>query len=150
MFYFFSFFSFFYLCMLLFRLPSWWINLYIKRSERSRLLVWEPACWPYHFICEVRHFVVHIEVLLINYCLTTIVVLDLHGRYDVSRPHRHASDLLLRYVCLSVNHNREPYKTAKPIKMLFGLWTRMGSRNHVVVGESRIHPRKGVIAHSKV
>ena len=83
-------------------------------------------------------------MLLINYCLTTIVVLDLHGRYDVSRPHRRASDLLLRYVCLSVNHNREAYKTAKPIKMLFGLWTRMGSRNHVVVGESRIHPRKGV------
>ena len=32
-------------------------------------------------------------------------------------------------VCLSVGHNREPHKIAKPIKVSFGVWTCVGPRN---------------------
>jgi len=31
-------------------------------------------------------------------------------------------------VCLSVSYNREPSKAAEPIKMLFEIWTLVGSR----------------------
>jgi len=31
-------------------------------------------------------------------------------------------------VCLSVCHDSEPCRTAEPIKMPFGLWTRVGPR----------------------
>jgi len=40
-------------------------------------------------------------------------------------------------VCLSVCHNREHYKTAEPIEVPFGVRTRVGPRNHVIVGGSR-------------
>ena len=32
-------------------------------------------------------------------------------------------------VYVSIGHNREPYKMAEPIKVLFGLWTHVGPRN---------------------
>jgi len=48
------------------------------------------------------------------------------------------------YVCLSVCHNREHYKTAEPIEVPFGLRTRVGPRNHVIVGGSR-SPAEGTI-----
>jgi len=41
-------------------------------------------------------------------------------------------------VCLSVSwlvcHNREPCKTAAPIEMLFGVWTWVGPKNHLLDG----------------
>jgi len=37
-------------------------------------------------------------------------------------------------VCLSICHSREPCKTAEPIEMPFGLWTRVGPGNHVLHG----------------
>jgi len=45
-------------------------------------------------------------------------------------------------VCLSVCHSSEPCKTAEPIEMPFGLWARLGSRNHVFDG-AQIPHRKG-------
>ena len=38
-----------------------------------------------------------------------------------------------RVVCLSLVVS--PAKTAEPIEMSFGLWTRMGPRNHVLDGD---------------
>jgi len=38
-------------------------------------------------------------------------------------------------VCLSVGYNREPCKTAEPIKMPFGLWNRVGRRNRISGGD---------------
>ena len=35
-------------------------------------------------------------------------------------------------VCLSVGHIDEPCKMAEPIELPFGLWTRVGPRNHVL------------------
>jgi len=32
-------------------------------------------------------------------------------------------------VSVSIGHNREPYKMAEPIKLLFGVWTQVGPRN---------------------
>jgi len=40
----------------------------------------------------------------------------------------------LSNVCLPVCDSSEPAKTAEPIKMLFKLWTRVGSRNYVLGG----------------
>ena len=37
-------------------------------------------------------------------------------------------------ICLSVFHTNEPCKTAEPIKMPFGLRTRVGQGNHVLDG----------------
>jgi len=37
------------------------------------------------------------------------------------------------FLCLSVKIV-SPAKTAEPTEMPFGLWTRMGSRNHVLEG----------------
>jgi len=37
-------------------------------------------------------------------------------------------------VCLSVCRSREPAKAAEAIEMPFGLWARVGSRNHVLDG----------------
>ena len=37
-------------------------------------------------------------------------------------------------VCVSVGHYRGHYKTAKPIEVLFGVWTRVGPVNHVLDG----------------
>ena len=37
-------------------------------------------------------------------------------------------------VCVCVWHNRGSCKTAEPIEMLFGLWTRVGPRNNVLGG----------------
>jgi len=44
--------------------------------------------------------------------------------------------IVTRSVVLSVcvRHKREPCKTAKPIEMLFGVWTRRGLGNHALVG----------------
>jgi len=44
------------------------------------------------------------------------------------RSHRRAAYCYRRnrVVCLSVCHDREPTKTAEPIEMLLGLWTRVG------------------------
>ena len=39
-----------------------------------------------------------------------------------------------RSVCLLVCHDCEPCKTAEPIEMPFGLWTRVGPGNHVLNG----------------
>jgi len=39
----------------------------------------------------------------------------------------------------TVNHA----KTAEPIEVLFGIWTRMGPRNHVLQGGGRISQEKG-------
>jgi len=36
---------------------------------------------------------------------------------------------------LSACHDREPCKTAEPLEMPFGLWTRVGPRNHVLDGD---------------
>jgi len=41
-------------------------------------------------------------------------------------------------VCLLVCHSREPCKTAKPIDVPFGLWVRLGTRNHVLDGDHNI------------
>jgi len=35
-------------------------------------------------------------------------------------------------VDLPVCHNSEPCKTAEPIEMLFGIWTRVGPMKHVL------------------
>jgi len=47
--------------------------------------------------------------------------------------HRHTQRGI---VCMSVcvRHKRESCKTAKPIEMLFGVWTRRGLGNHALVG----------------
>jgi len=41
-----------------------------------------------------------------------------------------------RSVSLSVGYNREPYKTAEPIGVPFGAWTRVGQKNPAV---GRLH-----------
>jgi len=50
-------------------------------------------------------------------------------------------------VCLSVGlsvcHDREPYKMAEPIVMLFGMLTRVGPRNHVFDGGPDPHMGRG-------
>ena len=43
-------------------------------------------------------------------------------------------------VCVSVGHYRGHYETAKPIEVLFGVWTRVGPVNHVLDG-TLISPR---------
>jgi len=48
-------------------------------------------------------------------------------------------------VCLSVGHIREPCITAEPIEMPFGVLTRAGPRNHVLVGGGRDLPQEGAI-----
>jgi len=61
----------------------------------------------------------------------------------IIRPHRSTtyvdvaycyrpSSMVCRSVCLSVCHTSGPAKTAEPIKILFGLWARMGPRNHLL------------------
>jgi len=35
-------------------------------------------------------------------------------------------------LCVSVEHKRESRKTAEAIETRFGLWTRVGTRNHVL------------------
>ena len=42
-------------------------------------------------------------------------------------------------VCASVGHNREPYKTAEPIEMPFGLWTWLSPKTHVLSGARMPH-----------
>jgi len=49
-------------------------------------------------------------------------------------------------VCLSVGLSVcrsvtvvSPAKTAEPIDILFGLWTRVGPRNHVLDGGADVH-----------
>ena len=42
-------------------------------------------------------------------------------------------------VGLSVCHDRELRKTAEPIEMPFGTWTRVGSRNRVLDGSLDRH-----------
>ena len=37
-----------------------------------------------------------------------------------------------RLVGLSVGHSRKPCKKAESIEMLFGLWSRVGSRNNAL------------------
>jgi len=37
-------------------------------------------------------------------------------------------------VCLSVSYDREPCKTAEPIEMPFGVWTRVGQMSHLLDG----------------
>ena len=39
-------------------------------------------------------------------------------------------------VCRSVCHDRERCKKAEPIEMLFGMWTRVGPRKHVLGGHT--------------
>jgi len=38
-------------------------------------------------------------------------------------------------VCVSIGYNHELYKTAQPIEMPFGVWTRVGPQNHVLWGQ---------------
>ena len=45
---------------------------------------------------------------------------------------------------MSVAHNRELRKTAEPIEMPFGVWTRVGPRNHVLSGGPD-PPKEGAI-----
>jgi len=47
-------------------------------------------------------------------------------------------------MCVSVAHNRELRKTAEPIEMPFGVWTRVGPRNHVLSGGPD-PPKEGAI-----
>jgi len=42
-----------------------------------------------------------------------------------------------------------PAKTAEPIEMPFGLWTRVGPRSHVSDGGADLHTRKGAILREK-
>jgi len=46
-------------------------------------------------------------------------------------------------VCLSVDHVREPCKTAKQNKMPFGSVTQMGPRNHVLDGSPNLPLGRG-------
>jgi len=46
-------------------------------------------------------------------------------------------------VCLSVCHDREPCRTAEPTEMLFGMWTRVGPKNHTLDGGPDVHARRG-------
>ena len=46
-------------------------------------------------------------------------------------------------ICRSVCDNLEPWKTAEPIEMAFGMWTRVGPRNHVSDGGPDLPVRKG-------
>jgi len=41
----------------------------------------------------------------------------------------------------SVCHDREPHKTAEPMEILFGMWTRMGARSHVLDGCPDLHAK---------
>ena len=62
-------------------------------------------------------------------------------QFVIFRPHRSTTYVDAAYcyrpssvVCRSVCHTSEPCKTAKPIKMPFGLTTRVGPGNHVLDG----------------
>jgi len=49
------------------------------------------------------------------------------------------TDRVARSVGLSVCYTSDSAKTAEPIEMAFGLWTRMGPRNHVRWGSRSPH-----------
>jgi len=49
------------------------------------------------------------------------------------------TDRVARSVCLLVCHTSEPCKTAELLEMLFGLWTRVGPKNHVLDGVQISH-----------
>jgi len=56
-------------------------------------------------------------------------------------------------VCMLVCHDLEPAKTAEPIQMPFGLWTRVGPGNHVLDGDpdpnAKINSEGGRAGHCK-
>jgi len=41
-------------------------------------------------------------------------------------------ELRYKYLCMSVGHDRAPCITAKPIQLLFVVWTELGSRKYVL------------------
>ena len=53
---------------------------------------------------------------------------------DAAYCYRPSSSVVCRSVCRFVCHSLDPAKTAEPIKMPFGLWVWVGSRNHVLDG----------------
>ena len=56
-------------------------------------------------------------------------------------------------VCVSVGHRREPYKTAEPIEMLFGLWSQVCRQippGQAAIGERHIPPCCTVLGENTV
>jgi len=45
-------------------------------------------------------------------------------------------------VCLPIRHIRQPTETDEPIEVLFGMWTRVAPRNHVLNEALRIPPQE--------
>ena len=48
-------------------------------------------------------------------------------------------------VCLPIRHIRQPTETDEPIEVLFGMWTRVAPRNHVLNEALRIPPQEEVL-----
>jgi len=68
--------------------------------------------------------------------VTTIIIIRSHRStpyVDAAYFYR-PSSVVCRSVCLSVTLV-SPAKTAEPIEMPFGLWARIGPRNHVLNGK---------------
>jgi len=77
--------------------------------------------------CDVCH--VYLLKKLLTRWLVTIIIRSHHSTKYIDAAYCYQPSSV---VCRSVCHTSDPAKTAEAIKMPFGLWARMGPRNHVL------------------
>ena len=78
-------------------------------------------------LCSYRWW---IRVCLNETKIKTIIRLRCHEKVA------YACSVVCLSACLSVHHTMRPTKTAELVKVLFGVWSRVNTRNHVLGGGS--------------
>jgi len=90
---------------------------------------------------------IYLPILYMMVDLTdTLVIIRIHCMHHLQSAKMQplATDIVWVSLCVCVcllDATVNPAKTDEPIEMLFGLWTRVGPRNHMLNGAWIPHPR---------